>query len=85
MCFGMVGRVVRTDQARHLAEVDVRGARHPVNTALLDESQPVEPGAYLLVNLGLAVERLNEADALEHLRLLDELEGAFISEEASAP
>jgi hydrogenase assembly chaperone HypC/HupF len=80
----MVGRVVRTDRARHLAEVDVRGARRPVNTALLDESQPVEPGAYVLINLGLAVERLNEADALEHLRLLDELESSFTSEETSA-
>jgi hydrogenase expression/formation protein HypC len=84
MCFGLVGRVVEmVDLERHVAEVDVRGVRRRVNTALLD-GHPLEPGAYVLINLGMAVDRLEEHDALEHLRFFDELEAGFTAEEAPA-
>jgi hydrogenase expression/formation protein HypC len=74
---GIVGRVVQMlDPATHAAEVEVAGARRRVNASLVvtDGSLPV--GAYVLINMGMALEVLEERDALEHIKWLRELEEA---------
>ena len=78
MCIGIVGRVVRTvDGQPNVAEVDVRGALRRVNTALVADGTPLQPGTYVLINVGMAVEVVPEQDAVEHNRMLDELEASF--------
>jgi hydrogenase maturation protein HypF len=65
MCLGIPGRVVELlpGYAGQLALVDVVGARRQVNVGMLDE--PPEPGAWVLIHMGFAVELIDRdrADA----------------------
>jgi hydrogenase expression/formation protein HypC len=77
MCVGLIGRVVRlADPKKEVCEVDIRGVRREVITAML-EPEKLLIGAYLLINAGLAMEVIDEKDALETLRLQEEMESAF--------
>ncbi len=75
MCIALPGRVLEiVDAAARTARVDVRGTPRTISLGLLD----ARPGDWVLVSLGLAVERITEADAAETLRLLDELDAAAL-------
>ena len=77
MCMGIVGRVVQMlDSAQHVADIEVGGSRRRVNTALVDTRGGLAPGTYVLVNMGMAMEVLEEQDALEHMQWLRQLEEA---------
>lgn len=64
MCLGIPGRVVRVleGNAGMLALVDVLGAERPVNLGML-EDMAVEPGEWVLIHMGFAVDRVDEAAA----------------------
>jgi len=57
-----------------VAEVEVDGHRRRVNAALVDDGPGLAAGAYVLINMGMAMEVLEEAEALEHIRWVRELE-----------
>ncbi|WP_084599203.1 carbamoyltransferase HypF [Actinoplanes subtropicus] len=71
MCLGIPGQVVEIvdGYAGHLALVDVEGARRRVNIGMLDD--PPDPGAWVLIHLGFAVEII---DAREASRAMSGLE-----------
>ncbi|MGJ0451971.1 MAG: HypC/HybG/HupF family hydrogenase formation chaperone [Methylocystis sp.] len=77
MCLGIPGCIVRIDNADDLvATVDVSGVRRQINiSCIVDEEHPVEScvGDWVLVHVGFAMSRINEAEAAETLRLLQEL------------
>lgn len=74
---GVVGRVVgMLEPAQHVAEVEVDGRRRRVNAALVDVNGGLPIGSYVLINMGMAMEVLEECDALEHIKWLKELEEA---------
>lgn len=77
MCLGVPGRIVSIDDADDLvATVDVSGVRRQINiSCVVDEAHPVEScvGDWVLVHVGFAMSRINEAEAAETLRLLREL------------
>lgn len=74
---GVVGRVVgMLEPAQHVAEVEVDGRRRRVNAALVDVNGGLPIGSYVLINMGMAMEVLEERDALEHIKWLKELEEA---------
>jgi hydrogenase expression/formation protein HypC len=64
MCLGIPGRVVRIleGNAGQLALVDVVGAQRPINLGML-EDQHLEPGDWILIHMGFALERIDEAGA----------------------
>lgn len=72
MCLGIPGQVVEVrDRAGGLAVVDVSGVRREVSVALVDEPDaPVGPGDWVLVHVGFALARIDEAQARETLQLL---------------
>lgn len=72
MCLGIPGRIVEIpDRQAGLATVDISGVRRSVSVALVDEpAAPVEPGDWVLVHVGFALARIDEADARETLELL---------------
>ena len=77
MCLGIPGCIVRIENADDLvATVDVSGVRRQINiSCIVDEAHPVDScvGDWVLVHVGFAMSRINEAEAAETLRLLQEL------------
>ena len=71
MCLAIPGRVVEmVDEAGGVAKVEVGGVRRNVNVALLDD---VRVGDYVLIHVGFALSKVDEHEAAETLRLLEEL------------
>ncbi len=77
MCLGIPGRIISIDEKiPKLAIVDVGGVRRQINIAcIVDEDHPPEScvGDWVLVHVGFAMSRINEQEAAETLRLLEEM------------
>ncbi|WP_433680385.1 HypC/HybG/HupF family hydrogenase formation chaperone [Nocardia sp. CA-119907] len=74
MCLGIPGRVVEIVDGYHdqIALVDVSGAHRQVNVGILQDD-PARPGDWVIIHMGFAVEKTDEAGAaaaLDGLRLL---------------
>ena len=77
MCLAIPGRIIEmVDETGGIAKVDVSGVRRNVNIALLDGAGV---GDYVLIHVGFALSKVDEKEAEETLRLLQEL-GAYESE-----
>jgi hydrogenase expression/formation protein HypC len=71
MCLAIPGKVVEiVDVENQLAKVEVGGVRRGVNIGMLDD---VKVGDYVLVHVGFAMSKVDEREAEETLRLLEEL------------
>ncbi|HIK03749.1 MAG TPA: HypC/HybG/HupF family hydrogenase formation chaperone [Trichormus sp. M33_DOE_039] len=77
MCLGIPGQIVEiTDANQKLAIVNVGGVKRQVNIAcIVDEQHPPEScvGDWVLVHVGFAMNRINEQEAAETLKLLEEI------------
>jgi len=77
MCLGIPGQIVEiVDAAQHSAVVSVGGVRRTVNIAfIVDETHPAEScvGDWVLVHVGFAMSRIDEAEAARTLELLTEM------------
>jgi len=77
MCLGIPGRIVAIDDvSKKLATVDVGGVRRQVNIAcIVNEDHPVSAcvGDWVLIHVGFAMSRINEAEAAETMKILAEL------------
>ena len=64
MCLGIPGRVVSIldEHEGMLAMVDVLGAQRPINLGML-EDMAVEPGQWVLIHMGFALETIDAAGA----------------------
>lgn len=74
MCLGIPGQIIEvTDARENVAIVDVGGVRRAVNIAfVVDEDRPAAAcvGDWVLVHVGFAMSRLDEAEAARTLALL---------------
>jgi len=71
MCLAIPGRIIEmVDGANGVAKVDVSGVRRNVNIALLDGA---DVGDYVLIHVGFALSKVDEKEAEETLRMLQEL------------
>ncbi|MBD2300927.1 HypC/HybG/HupF family hydrogenase formation chaperone [Nostoc sp. FACHB-87] len=77
MCLGIPGQIVEiTDTQKKLAIVNVAGVKRQVNIAcIVDEQHTPEAclGDWVLVHVGFAMNRINEEEAAETLKLLAEI------------
>jgi hydrogenase expression/formation protein HypC len=77
MCLGIPGRIVEiSDINDKLAIVEVGGVRRPINISFIatDGRAPDSYiGEWVLVHVGFAMSRLDEAEAARTLALLHEL------------
>jgi hydrogenase expression/formation protein HypC len=77
MCLGVPGQIVEiSDRERMLAVADVSGVRRAVNvTCIVDESHPIETciGDWVLIHVGFAMARIDEAEAAETLKVLTQI------------
>lgn len=77
MCLGIPGRIVTIDDVeKKLATVDVSGVKRQVNVAcVVNDEHPIEScvGDWVLIHVGFAMSRIDEAEAAETLKILNEL------------
>lgn len=77
MCLGIPGQIVEiVDAGARTAMVSVGGVRRTVNIAfIVDDEHPVEScqGDWVLVHVGFAMSRIDEAEATRTLALLTEM------------
>jgi len=83
MCLGIPGQVVELlERHEHLARVDVNGVGRIVNIGLL-EDDPVVPGDWVLIHVGFAMSKIDEAEAAMALASLKMMGGAYTDELAA--
>jgi hydrogenase expression/formation protein HypC len=82
MCLAIPGQVLDiVDPVNHLATIDVVGVRRKVNIGLLiDEPGGVGPGDWVLVHVGFAISRVDEAEAQATRQLLEEMGAEYEQE-----
>ena len=73
MCLGIPGQVVEfTDPGEFIATVDVSGVRRAVSVRLLAQ-EGLAVGDWVLVHVGFALAKIDEAEAAETLLALQRL------------
>jgi hydrogenase expression/formation protein HypC len=78
VCLAIPGLVVEmVDEANRLAKVDVAGVVRSVNVGLLDDAGP---GDWVLIHVGFALSKVDEAEAEATLGLLQRMGEAFEQE-----
>jgi hydrogenase expression/formation protein HypC len=82
VCLGIPGKVIdiRSEQGTRMATVDFGGVTKDV---CLEFAPEVEVGDYAIVHAGFAITRVDEAAALESLRLFEAM--SALGTEPSAP
>jgi len=79
MCLAIPGKIVEiVDEANQIAKVEVGGVRRNVNIGMLDKDD-TRVGDYVLIHVGFAMSKIDEKEAEETLKLLEEL-GAYEEE-----
>lgn len=73
MCLAIPGKIVEiVDAENSIAKVEVGGVRRNVNVGMLDEEEALV-GNYVLIHVGFAMTRIDEHEAKETLRILEEI------------
>ncbi|MBA2441063.1 MAG: HypC/HybG/HupF family hydrogenase formation chaperone [Rubrobacter sp.] len=82
MCLGIPGRIVEIlDEDLMLAKADIGGVRRNINIGLVHhEAETVEVGDWVLIHVGFAMSKLDEAEAQSTLEALRELGEAYEQE-----
>lgn len=70
MCLAVPVKVVEVNGRSAL--VDIQGNRRPVDISLVSD---VKPGQYVLMHVGMALQVLDEQEALETIELIAEVFG----------
>ncbi len=81
MCLGIPGKIVETydRDALPMAKVEFGGILKDICLAYTPEAQP---GQYVLVHVGFAINQIDEAEAQEVFRYIEEIEQAGEASEA---
>ena len=73
MCLAIPGKIVEiVDAENDIAKVEVGGVRRNINIGMLDK-EDARIGDYVLIHVGFAMSKIDEKEAEETLRLLEEL------------
>jgi hydrogenase expression/formation protein HypC len=75
MCLGIPGQIVEIlDEDLMLAKASVGGVRRNINIGLVHyDEERVEVGDWVLIHVGFAMSKLDEAEAHSALRALEEI------------
>lgn len=84
MCLAIPGRIVEImDQHLQLAKADVSGVRRTINIGLVsDDADKIALGDWVLIHVGFAMSRIDEAEARATLRALADIGAAYEQEMA---
>ncbi|MHB1646912.1 MAG: HypC/HybG/HupF family hydrogenase formation chaperone [Candidatus Acididesulfobacter diazotrophicus] len=70
MCLAIPSKVVKIEE-NDFAIVDTMGSKRKISTMLINE--PISIGDYLLIHVGYAMQKINEEEAEESLKLFKEI------------
>ncbi|MBP2320042.1 hydrogenase expression/formation protein HypC [Kibdelosporangium banguiense] len=83
MCLGIPGEVIEIIADRpDLAKVDVIGVKRAINIGLLAEEE-VGPGDWVLIHVGFALSKIDEAEARAAMEFLESIGKAYEDEMAA--
>ncbi len=68
MCLGIPGKIIEISDT--MAKVDVAGVRKEVNLMLIENPKI---GDYVIVHAGFAIQRVDEEEAQETLKIINDL------------
>jgi len=82
MCLGIPGQIVEiVDAEHHIAKADVSGVRRNVNVGLLAETpDEVTIGDWVLIHVGFAMSKIDEAEARSTRAFLEKLGDPYSEE-----
>ena len=69
MCLSIPAKVLSID--KDIAKVSISGVEYDASIQLVED---LEIGDYVLLHAGFAIKKLNEEEAMETMKLIDELE-----------
>ena len=72
MCLALPMKLIKRDGSRAMGEAG--GITREIRLDFLPEA---EPGDYVMVHAGLAIQRMTEEEALENVKLLEEIRDAL--------
>jgi hydrogenase expression/formation protein HypC len=80
MCLGIPGEIMEIlpDQP-DLAKVDVSGVRRNINIGLITDDDP-QPGDWILIHVGFALSKIDEAEAKAAMDFLEGIGQAYADE-----
>jgi hydrogenase expression/formation protein HypC len=83
MCLGIPGEVVEILEDKvDLAMVDVCGVKRAINIGLLADD-PAVPGDWILIHVGFALSKIDEAEAKAAMEFLEGIGQAYADEIAA--
>ncbi len=71
MCLSIPSKVTFIDEENNIATVDTMGVERKASLDLID--QAVNVGDYVLIHIGFAMNKIDEADALASLEVYKEI------------
>ncbi len=82
MCLGIPGEIVEIMADREdFAMVSVAGVKRAVNIGLLTEDEiPLQAGDWILIHVGFALSKIDEAEAAHSIKMLEGMGQAYTDE-----
>jgi hydrogenase expression/formation protein HypC len=82
MCLAIPGRIVEmVDENLQLAKAEIGGVRRNINIGLVhNEVEQVAIGDWVLIHVGFALSKVDEAEAHATLKALEEIGAAYQQE-----
>ena len=78
MCLSIPSKVIKIDE-NNMATVDTMGVKREVTLDLIGEK--VDIGDFVLIHVGFAMNKISKEEALESIRVYDEIVAKMNSEE----
>jgi hydrogenase expression/formation protein HypC len=72
MCLSIPSKVVKIDTERNVATVDTMGVQREAGLELMEEGD-VKIGDYVLLHIGFIMNKIDEEDAMESLKVYKEI------------
>ena len=72
MCLSIPSKVVKVDKEQNTAIVDTMGVQREAGLDLV-ENEDVKVGDYVLIHVGFIMNKIDEEDALESLKVYQEI------------
>jgi hydrogenase expression/formation protein HypC len=80
MCLSIPSKVVKIDKESNTAVVDTMGVTRKAGLELVEEGT-VKVGDYVLIHIGFVMNKIDEEDALESLKVYNEILAMMDEEE----